>query len=219
MTRIALLAATALVTAMPAMAQTPQQRAQAAQGQTGQPGAPARSGAPAAGLSATGNRAEVTTTPEFIRMASMSDRFEIASGNLAQERSRTARVKEFAQHMVRDHEKTTQELQTLVAAMPGQAGAAAAPRDGGPALAQGEPHPGGLDQQHQARLQQLEGAQGAIFERLYLRQQVMAHMQAVDLFRNYAASGDNAALKQWAAATLPTLQEHLRQAQQLQSGT
>jgi putative membrane protein len=40
----------------------------------------------------------------------------------------------------------------------------------------------------------------------------------VDLFRNYAAAGDNAQLKQWAAATLPTLQEHLRLAQQLQSG-
>jgi putative membrane protein len=216
MTRIALLAATALLAAMPAMAQTQQQRSQAAQGQTGQPGVP--DGGPAAGTSATGRRAEVTTTPEFIRMASMSDRFEIASSNLAMERARAARVKEFAQHMLRDHEKTTQELQRLIAAMPGQSGATAAPR-GGTEAAPGSPQATGLDQQHQALFQQLQGAQGgAAFERLYMRQQVMAHMQAVDLFRNYAASGDNAELKQWAAATLPTLQEHLRMAQQLQSG-
>lgn len=217
MSRIALFAATALLATVPALAQTQQQRSQAAQGQTGQPGVPGTTVGPAAGASSTGNRAEVTTTPEFIRMASMSDRFEIASSNLAIERTRTARLKEFAQHMVRDHEKTTQELQRLIAAMPGQSGATAAPRAGtGPAP--GSPQATGLDQQHQALLQQLQGTQGAAFERLYLRQQVMAHTQAVDLFRNYAAAGDNAELKQWAAATLPTLQEHLRMAQQLQSG-
>ena len=41
------------------------------------------------------------------------------------------------------------------------------------------------------------------------------HQAAVDLFRAYAQSGDNAELKQWASRTLPSLEEHLREAQQL----
>ena len=60
--KLALLAATLLATS-PALAQTQQQRAQAAQGQAGQP----QSNAPAS----TGARAEVTTTAEFLRLATM----------------------------------------------------------------------------------------------------------------------------------------------------
>jgi hypothetical protein len=74
MARFAILAATVLLAATPALAQTAQQRAQSAQGQTGTSNATP---------SVTGNRAEVTTTQEFTRIASMSDRFEIASSRLA----------------------------------------------------------------------------------------------------------------------------------------
>jgi putative membrane protein len=218
MTRFALLAATVLLAAPPALAQTGQQRAQSAQGQTGTSNATP---------SATGNRAEVTTTQEFTRMASMSDRFEIASSRLAEQRSQNAQVKQFAQHMIRDHEKTTLELQRL---MPDNAAATTGPRasGSGPAgssaagttssMTNAQNQSASLDQQHQALLRQLEGAQGTAFDQLYIRQQVQAHRQAVDLFSNYAMSGDNAQLKQWASATLPALQEHLRLAQQLPQG-
>jgi predicted outer membrane protein len=129
--------------------------------------------------------------------------------------------------MIRDHEKTTLELQRL---MPDNAAATTGPRasGSGPAgssaagttssMTNAQNQSASLDQQHQALLRQLEGAQGTAFDQLYIRQQVQAHMQAVDLFRNYAMSGDNAQLKQWASATLPTLQEHLRLAQQLPQG-
>jgi putative membrane protein len=250
MTRITLLATAAVLAALPAMAQTQQQRGQAAQGQNTQSGVP-EAQSPTTPR-ATGSRAEVTTTPEFIRMASMSDRFELASSRLAEQRSTNARLKEFAQHMIRDHEKTTQELQRLTSAMPGQTGASAAPRGTGPSspgpgasgssaagtsssmapaesgprrgqgattASQARPQTTGLDQQHTALLQQLEQAQGAAFDRLYARQQVQAHMQAVDLFRNYGRAGDNAELKRWASATLPSLEEHLRLAQQLRTGS
>ena len=38
---------------------------------------------------------------------------------------------------------------------------------------------------------------------------------AADLFDEYAGSGDNAVLKQFAANTLPTIKEHLREARKL----
>jgi putative membrane protein len=37
----------------------------------------------------------------------------------------------------------------------------------------------------------------------------------VALFQGYAAGGDNAELKSWAEMTLPTLQHHLQEAQNL----
>ena len=45
--------------------------------------------------------------------------------------------------------------------------------------------------------------------------QLNGHKQAVALFEAYAKSGDNPALKSWAAKTLPHLQEHLAMAEKL----
>jgi putative membrane protein len=47
---------------------------------------------------------------------------------------------------------------------------------------------------------------------------MQAHLLAVDLFRNYSQAGDDPQLKQWASATLPTLQRHLQKVQALRSG-
>lgn len=206
MLKHALLAAAAAVAfaATPAaLAQTQQQRAQTAQGQTGTQGT-TTAPAPGAGLSATGSRAEALTAPEFARMAAMSDMFEMESSRLVEQRSQNAQVKQFAQMMLRDHQKTTTELKGMLPQLQGVSAAQM---------------PTSLDQQHQALLQQLQGAQGAQFDRVYVQQQVQAHQQAVDLFGNYARAGDNAQLRQWATQTLPALQQHLQQAQQLLRGT
>jgi putative membrane protein len=126
------------------------------------------------------------------------------ASRLADQRSQNAQVKQFAQHMLRDHQKTTNELKGLLPQIQGVSASQL---------------PTSLDQQHQALVQQLQGAQGAQLDRLFAQQQIQAHQTAVDLFRSYAQSGDNAQLKQWASQTLPSLEEHLRQAQQLQRAT
>jgi putative membrane protein len=200
----ALLAAAALLAAVaPASAQTQQQRAQGAQSQTGSPPM-ADPAAPAAGTSATGSRAAALTAAAFARTAAMSDLYEMEASRLADQRSQNAQVKQFAQHMLRDHQKTTNELKGLLPQIQGVSASQL---------------PTSLDQQHQALVQQLQGAQGAQLDRLFAQQQIQAHQTAVDLFRSYAQSGDNAQLKQWASQTLPSLEEHLRQAQQLQRAT
>jgi putative membrane protein len=204
MRTLALLAATAMFAAAPALAQTGQQRAQTAQGQTGAPGTATSPSTPSAGMSSTGSRAESVTAAEFARMAAMSDMFEIESSRLAEQRSQNAQVKQFAQHMIRDHQKTTTELKGMLPQLQGVSASQM---------------PTSLDQQHQALLQQLQQAQGAQLDRVYAQQQVQAHQQAVDLFGNYARAGDNAQLKQWASQTLPALQQHLQQAQQLLRGS
>ena len=71
----------------------------------------------------------------------------------------------------------------------------------------------------EALVQQLQGAQGAQVDRPFAQQQLQSDQTAVELFRAYAQSGDDARLKQWASQTLPSLEEHLREAQQLQRAT
>jgi len=203
MRELAILAAAALLLAPPVLAQTQQQRAQDAQAQTGSPPM-ANPVAPGAGTSATASRAAGLTAPVFARTAAMSDMYEMEASRLAEQRSQNAQVKQFAQHMLRDHQKTTGELKGMLPMLQGVSA---------------QQMPTALDQQHQALVQQLQGAQGAQFDRTFVQQQVQSHQTAVDLFRSYAQSGDNAQLKQWASQTLPSLEEHLRQAQQLQRGT
>ena len=51
---------------------------------------------------------------------------------------------------------------------------------------------------------------GASFSRIYLRDQKLAHEQAIKLFRTEAQSGTDSDLKKFASTNLPTLQEHLQ---------
>ncbi len=205
-TPAALLAAAAalLAAAWPAaLAQTQQQRVLGTQSQTGSP-PPAEPAAPAAGLGSTANRGDALAAPAFVRAVATSDLYEMEASRLAEQRSQNEQVKRFAQQMLRDHGKTTGELKGILPQLQGVSA---------------QQMPTSLDQQHQALVQQLQGAQGAEFDRVFARQQLQSHQTAVELFRAYAQSGDDAQLKRWASQTLPSLEEHLRQAQQLQRGT
>ena len=72
-----------------------------------------------------------------------------------------------------------------------------------------------LDQDHQAKLDKLKGLSGNQFDRTYVNMQVKAHEKAVSLFEDYAAAGENNDLKAWTADTLPTLKNHLKEANDL----
>jgi putative membrane protein len=132
-----LLAAAAL-----ALAQTQQQPAQGAQPQTGSPPMPDPA-APAAGTSVTGSRAAPLTAAAFARTAAMSDLYEMEASRLAEQRSQAAQVTPFAERMLRDHQKTTSELKGMLPQIQGVSASQL---------------PTSLDQQHQALVQQLQGA-------------------------------------------------------------
>ena len=53
------------------------------------------------------------------------------------------------------------------------------------------------------------------FDKTFAVQQIKALERAVEIFEGYAAEGDNAALKQFAANTLSTVKQHLEQAKKL----
>ncbi len=136
-------------------------------------------------------------TADFVKEAATSDMFEIASSKLALQRGDDA-TKAFAQQMVTDHQKTTDELKALVSSGKVKA-----------------PLPTAMSSSQQSMMKTLNGLNGARFNQRYHSDQVKAHKNAVDLFKRYAEGGDNADLKAWAAKTRPALEHHLQMAKDL----
>jgi putative membrane protein len=135
------------------------------------------------------------STQDFVTKVAIGDMFEVQSSKLAAQKG-NAEVKSFAQRMVKDHTKTTQELKGLV----GKAKAKL---------------PTAMDADHQQKLAKLQKAGGNDFNSMYATMQVQAHEEAVKLFEGYSNAGDDAQLKAWAAKTLPALKEHLEHAKKL----
>ena len=138
---------------------------------------------------------------KFVQTVAMSDMFEVESSKLAAGRSRHARIKKFADHMVKDHQKTTEELKQLLSR-----------------AKLNLPLPSSPDPEHQAMLGQLQGATGDQFDEAYSKMQLKGHEDAVALFESYSRNGDNAELKKWAIKTLPNIRQHLAEARQLKGG-
>jgi putative membrane protein len=135
-------------------------------------------------------------TSDFIKEAATSDMLEIDAAKIAEQKG-NADEKQFAQQMVTDHTKTSNELKGML------------PADMKSAL------PPALDDSSQKKLDKLRDTKPENFAGQYDPMQVDAHKDAVSLFERYAKSGEDPKLKDWAGKTLPTLQHHLQMAQAL----
>ena len=131
-----------------------------------------------------------TDAAGFAAAAAAGDLYEVESAKLAAEKGTAKDIKEVANHIRTDHEKASAELKSLV----GTAKVALAPA---------------LDAEKQAMLDELKAASGAEFDRKFLDQQRTAHQKAMALHQNYARSGDNEALKGFAAKTAGVVKGHL----------
>jgi len=137
-------------------------------------------------------------TEDFVTEAAASDMFEIESSKLAVERSQDAATKTFAQQMIADHTKTSEELRALVS--------------GGKVKAT---IPAAMSSAQQSMLEDLKKLNGDDFTKKYHSDQEDAHEDAVDLFKRYGDEGENADLKAWAAKTRPALEHHLKMAEDM----
>jgi putative membrane protein len=140
------------------------------------------------------------TTTDFVKLAAITDMFEIQSSELALERGNAAE-KRFAEAMISDHKKTSDELKAMVSS--------------GDVKVE---LPTVLDSVHQSKLDKLKSLEGADFSSRYVLHQVSGHKDAVSLFERYANGGDNPKLKDWAGKTLPVLRHHVEMAQELAAG-
>jgi len=70
----------------------------------------------------------------------------------------------------------------------------------------------------QDKLDDLNKASNEDFDKTYADDQVDVHQAALNLMQRYAQDGDTAAIKAFAAATAPAVQEHLNHAEGLKNG-
>ena len=75
--------------------------------------------------------------------------------------------------------------------------------------------PMSLSGDQQKFLSALQSQTGPEFDRTYLRQQVLAHRQALVLEQAYAAQGADPQVRQAARSAVPVIQRHLAMATQL----
>jgi len=129
----------------------------------------------------------------FANDAAQAGMAEVNAGNLGLQKASNADVKAFAQRMVTDHTKANDELKQL-------------------ATTKGLTLPADVNDEQKAAATHLSGLSGAEFDKAYMDHMVSDHEKAVSLFQNESTSGGDPDLKSWAGTTLPTLQDHLKQA-------
>jgi putative membrane protein len=136
----------------------------------------------------------------FATLASVN-KAEVDAGSLARERVSDPSVRAFAGDMVREHTELQRQADQLAAKLE------LAPQP----LA---------DDTVQARAAAAEttlnAAQGAAFDRAYLRSQIDAHDNAVRMLRSAQGAAANPELKALIRGTVPKVQQHLQRARDLQ---
>jgi putative membrane protein len=130
----------------------------------------------------------------FVMEAATAGMAEVELGKLATVSATNDAVKTFGQRMVDDRTKANEELKTL-------------------AQSKNIPLPTAIDGKHKATHDRLAKLSGAQFEQAYMQAMVADHRQAVALFQKESQAGKDTDVKAWAAKTLPTLRDHLKQAQ------
>jgi putative membrane protein len=134
----------------------------------------------------------------FVQKAAIAGMTEVQASKVALEKSTDASVKSFAQHMIADHTKAGDALKTA-------------------AMQEGLSVPNALDTEHKQIVDKLSGLSGATFDQAYKTQMLTDHKEAVALFTSESRNSAQTAVDKFAADTLPTLQSHLKMAQDLQS--
>ena len=183
-------------TAQPGKAGTPMTATEPGKPGMAAPAAPPPSRASSA--AATGKPGKLSKMDkDFVKKASEANLAEVEIGKLAAANAANGELKKFGDHMVQDHSKAGDELRQI-------------------AQGKGLAVASEADRAHKRLASQLANLKGDKFDRVYVREGgVKAHKQAVALFTNEARKGKDPELKAFAEKTLPTIREHLSEAQQL----
>lgn len=152
-------------------------------------------GAGAAADKMTDNR-DARPDTAFVTAAAQDGHAEVELGKLAQKNGSSAAVKEYGQRMVTDHSKAGAELAAIAKRL-------------------NITVPSGSSEKHEAHYKKLAALKGDKFDGEYAQHMIDDHQKAVALFQKQAKQGDARELREFAAKTLPTLEEHLKMARAL----
>ena len=139
-----------------------------------------------------------SVTPQsFASQAAIIGKAEIELGQLAMKNTQDANVRTYAERMVKDHSAADKKLKAIAAKENLQL-------------------PQSLDKEHESLKTKLQGLKGEAFDREYVQAMAKGHDKAVALFESASQQAQMPAdLKQFAASTLPTLEQHKEMAHSL----
>lgn len=132
----------------------------------------------------------------FIMKAAEGGMAEVQLGQLATQNGSSEDVKKFGQRMVDDHTKANDQLKQL-------------------AESKGVQIPSDLSAKDKAAKDKLSKLNGAEFDRAYMKDMVQDHTKDVSEFRKESTSAKDSDVKSFASQTLPTLEDHLKQAKSI----
>lgn len=133
----------------------------------------------------------------FAKDAAAGGIAEVKLGQLAQDRGSNQMVKSFGERMVVEHSSANDKLKEAAS----KANVAL---------------PEEMSSKDQALYSRLSKLNGAEFDREYAKAMVEDHTKDVSEFRKEAKSGKDPNIKMFAEQTLPTLEEHLNQAKEME---
>ena len=132
----------------------------------------------------------------FAKEAAQGGMAEVKLGQLAQEKGANDSVKSFGKRMVDDHSKAGDKLKEVTSR-------------------ENITLPTDISAKDQATYDRLSKLNSAAFDRAYARDMVKDHETDVAAFQKEANTGRDDSLKGFASETLPTLQDHLKQAKEM----
>lgn len=136
---------------------------------------------------------EPKSDADFAKEASQGGDAEVKLGQLAIQNGASDSVKNFGKKMVDDHIKAGDNLKAA-------------------ATQSNIDLPTGVSVQDQATYDRLAKLTGPEFDKAYARDMVRDHVHDIAAFRQESSGGTDPNIKQFATQTLPTLEEHLRDA-------
>lgn len=139
------------------------------------------------------------TGQAFADAIAPSDRFELESARAVQSANPAGATRSFAQMMIRDHQKSSDELRKTTSQVD------KVTLDETPAMTA----------EQQAQLAELKAAAPEQMPAIYARQQVAAHEKALAMLQTYAQSGDAKPLMDFAGKTAQVVSHHLEEARRL----
>ncbi len=139
-----------------------------------------------------------TADTTFARKAAQGGMAEVKMGQLAEEKGASQDVKNFGKRMVDDHSAANETLKDV-------------------ASRENITLPTTLNRTDQMTYDHLSKLSGDAFDRAYAKDMVQDHQQDIAAFKTESRDGQNSAVKGFATDTLPTLQEHLKLAREMET--
>jgi putative membrane protein len=157
-----------------------------------------RDGAKAAGWPAQASSTAATSASDkqFIQEAADESLAEVELGKLAVRRATSPQVKDFGRRMAADHSSSNDQIEKLAARK-------------GVSLSQS------LGKDNKVVRDRLEKLSGSQFDSAYMAEMLKDHKKDLETYSQQSRTANDDEVKSFAAKTLPTLQNHLKQAEMI----